>query len=95
MDVIQYLIQGGAVGIALVALYIIYRMQNGQRVEFMAELKANREANAEQGELNRASMEKMAEGARATAGALAKLTTRIQALPNDRRRPDRQKRTSN
>lgn len=88
----QYLIQGGAVGIALVALYIIYRMQNGQRTEFMAELKANREANEEQSRLNRASMEKMADGANNTARALAKLTTRIQALPHDRRLSDKQKR---
>ena len=85
-QIIAILIQGGAVGICLVQAYIIYRMQNGQRVEFMAELKANREANAEQGDLNRAAMEKMADSGRDTARALAKLTTRIKTLPADRRR---------
>ena len=86
--IIQIAIQGGGIGVAVVALYVIYKMQNGQRVEFMEELKANREANAAQGELNREAMKQMADGANNTAKALAKLTTRIQALPSDRRRPD-------
>jgi hypothetical protein len=74
------------------ALWIIYKMQNGQLVEFIQKLKANREANAQQAELNRASMEKMAEGANNTAIALGKPTTRVQALPRDRRLTSRRPR---
>lgn len=86
-NVLQIIIQAGAVGIALVALYIIYKMQNGQRTEFMGELKANREASAEEGRLNREAMDRMADSHNNTARALAKLTTRIKTLPADRRRP--------
>jgi hypothetical protein len=89
------LVQYGGIGVALAALWIIYKMQNGQRTEFMEELKANRQSNAEQSELNRSSMEKMAEGANATARALAKLTTRIQTLPQDRRLSNRPKALKN
>ena len=89
---IQILVQGGAVGICLALIYVVYRMQNGQRTEFMEELKASRNANAEQGRLNRAAIEKMADGAKQQAIALGKLTTRIKTLPADRRLSKRDKR---
>jgi len=38
---VSTIIQGGAVGIALAALYVIYRMQNGQRQSFIEALDRN------------------------------------------------------
>jgi hypothetical protein len=88
------LVQYGGIGVALAALWIIYKMQNGQRTEFMEELRANRQHNKEESELTRASMEKMAVGANATAAALGQLTAKIDRIPRratDRRRITRRR----
>lgn len=43
-EVLQILIQGGAVGISFVCLGIIYKMQNGQRQSFIETLERNSDA---------------------------------------------------
>lgn len=40
---LSILVQGGAVSIALVALWVIYKMQNGQRQSFEDQMKLNRD----------------------------------------------------
>jgi hypothetical protein len=80
MTDVQYLIQGGAVAIALAALYVIYRMQNGQSRALLTQMDEQRKAFGLITEAHRLALERNTDAWVKNTEAIAGLNVRISGI---------------